>query len=464
MKKVFFFIFSFLLLSSAHLAAESQKNLPTLALLQQMIRINTTNPPGNEIQLAQWIQAYLSQFQIPSEIIESAPGRASLIARLKGSGKKGTLALLGHLDVVPADPKEWDFLPFGAQIENGYLYGRGVLDMKGLVALEIAAFVKLKLEEFPLEGDVVLVLVADEEAGGTQGAKYLVEHHWDKIKAQYVFNEGSIANERGGRHFYPIQVAEKGVAWMKLSALGKSGHGSMPTQDNAVQRLIRAIHLLTQHPQPITPTPVVEQFTQGLAATESFPESFIMKHFFNWPIQKFFKSFIEEKLQKEKAFNAMLRNTITPTMLEAGYKVNVIPNLATGVIDVRVLPGSSPQKFRKVLEEKINDPHVKIELLQESLPNESPFQTDYFKTFERVILKNDPLAVILPYMSPGATDSRFFRAKGALAYGIIPFVIDTPDIESIHGKNERVKISEIERGEKILYDLLQSLQGKNSPP
>ncbi len=443
--------------------AEQNSPLGTLELLQNIIRIDTSNPPGNEIELARYIQNYLQKFAIDSEIIESSKGRASLIARLKGNGKKEAMILLGHLDVVPADPQEWTYPPFAAEIHDGYLYGRGSLDMKGLVALEINTFIQLKLQNFPLEGDVILVLAPDEEAGGDAGAKYLVEKHWDKIAAKYVFNEGSIGSVRNGKHFYSIQVAEKGVAWMKLTASGKSGHGSMPSQDNAVLKLIKALNKLTREAQSITETAVVKVFFEKIASTEEFPDSYILKHFFSWPLQTFFKSSIHKKLQKEKAFNAMVRNTITPTQLEAGYKVNVIPNEATGSIDARILPGWTPDQFKQVVEEKIGNDDIKVELLQASMPNGSDFETNYFKTLEEVILKNDPKALVLPYMSPGATDSRFFRAKGSLAYGIIPFVVDKEERESIHGKNERLKISEIARGEKILWDLVTKMQGENLP-
>ncbi len=457
MKKILIFIVVFLFLPG-FLQAES-KALPSLELLQNLIRIDTSNPPGNEIKAAEYIKGYLAQFEIPSEIIESSPGRASLIARLKGNGKKENLVLLGHLDVVPANPKEWTYPPFGAEIHEGYLYGRGSLDMKGLLALEINTFVELKLQNFPLEGDVILVLAPDEEAGGSAGVKYLVEHHWDQIAARYVFNEGSIGNTRNGKHFYAIQVAEKGVAWMKLTAKGKSGHGSMPNEDNAVLKLIRAINLLTEKPQAITETPVVKAFLEKLASTESFPESYILRHFFSWPIQTLFKGPIERKLEQEKPFNAMVRNTLTPTILEAGYKVNVIPNEASGSIDARILPGWTPEKFRKSIIQEINNPDINVEFLQESLPSASDFNTHYFKLLEEILKKNDSKALVLPYMSPGATDSRFFRDKGAIAYGIIPFLIETEDRETVHGKNERLKISEIPRGEKILWELVTRMQG-----
>jgi len=447
------------------LAQTGPAPLATSDLLIQLIRFDTSNPPGNELPLARWIQAYLKKFRIDSEIVESSPGRANLVARLKGDGSEGNLLLLGHLDVVPADVKEWSHAPFAAVVEGDTLYGRGTLDMKGLVALEIATFIRLKQEKIPLKGDVILLLTADEEAGGKAGAQFMVEKHWDKVKASYVFNEGSIGVKQEKRNLYPIQVAEKGVAWMKVTATGASGHGSMPKPDNAVLRLLNALHRLTSHPPPIQRSAVVEEFLRRLSEAYSFPESFFLRHFFDWPIVKLAPWIAGEKIQRKKAFNAMIRNTTTPTMLQAGYKVNVIPSEATAFIDNRILPGETPEKFYRKLTDRLDDPDVKLELVLQNPPNESDFHTPYFKRIEEAILKNDPQAIVAPYLSPGATDSRFFRAKGALCYGIIPFLVTEEEIDTVHGKNERLSLPELKRGEQILYDLIIALEGlpANSP-
>ncbi|MFO1520191.1 MAG: M20/M25/M40 family metallo-hydrolase [bacterium] len=441
------FIFCSFLFSFPAFCA-SPEPLPILELLQQLIRIDTSNPPGNEIVLAKWIQGYLQRFGIPSEIIESSPGRANLIARLTGDGSAEPLALLGHLDVVPADPQEWDHPPFAAEIEGDSLYGRGSLDMKGLVALEVNAFIRLKEEKLPLKRDVILVLTSDEEAGGKQGAQFLTEQHWDKVKAKYVFNEGSIGIRHGNRNLYSIQVAEKGVSWMKLTAHGSSGHGSMPRPDNAVVSLVNAMHRLANSPQPLVKTEVVQEFLNRTSKDAPFLTGWMMRHLFDWPLVKFAPLLIRDELKRQKAFNAMVRNTVTPTMLNAGYKINVIPAEATGFVDARILPGETPAAFQKKLEKVLGDLPVKLEPILQSEPNASDFRTPYFETIEKAILENDPEAIVTPYMSPGATDSRFFREKGVVCYGLIPFVISENDIDSSHGKNERVKVTELTRRRK----------------
>lgn len=434
--------------------------LDTLSLLQKLIAIDTTNPPGNEVKAAEFVKEYLAGFGIPSEIIESAPGRGNLIARLPGTGKAEPLLLLGHLDVVPADPKEWKSPPLQPRIEGGYLYGRGALDMKGMVALEIQTFIRLKQEAIPLKGDIILALVADEEAGGKLGAGFLVEKHWDKVKAGYVFNEGSVGLERGDLHLYPIQVAEKGVAWMRLTARGTSGHGSMPTKDNAVAKLARAVDRIATWQQPIEETAIAQEFLSKLAEKFSFPRSFLMKHLFDWPIAPLVGRFFGASLEKEKILNAMLRNTASPTVLQAGNKTNVIPPEAVAEIDARILPGETPESYVEKVRARIDDPDIAIELLQANAANQSEFRTPYFAAVEAAIRKNDPEAVVLPFISPGATDNRFFRAKGALAYGIIPLLIKPEDVAGLHGKDEAIPVAELARGEKILWDLVTSFQAE----
>ncbi len=456
MKKIFIFL-SFICLS---LLPNFSKAAPlsTQALLQKLIQFDTSNPPGNELKLAQWIQQYLAQFDIPSEIIESEPGRGNLIARLPGKNSEESLALLGHLDVVPADPKEWSVDPFAGKIEGQILYGRGSLDMKSLVVFEIASFIKLKQEKVPLKGDVILILVADEEAGGAKGAQFLTEKYWDKVRAKYVFNEGSVGLRKAPRNLYPVQVAEKGVAWMKLTARGPSGHGSVPRADNAVLRLIRGLNLLTQKPQPIFRTTIVEEFLRRASEGSSGFTAFLMRHFFTWPIRDIATREVGDALRGDKHLNAMIRNTLTPTMLQAGYKVNVIPSEATAFVDARILPGFTPEGFREWVENQVKSLNIHAELITQSTPNESNFHTPFFNAIEKAIHQEDPSAIVAPYISAGATDSRFFRAKGAIAYGIIPFTLTPEELETFHGKDERVRLEELARGEKIFWNLLLEMQ------
>ncbi|HKX12917.1 MAG TPA: M20/M25/M40 family metallo-hydrolase [bacterium] len=443
-----------LFLPSPTLAAEP---LPTLDLLKKLIELDTSNPPGNEKIAAEFLRDYLASFGIASEILESAPGRANLVARLKGSGERKSLLMLGHLDVVPAEAKDWQSPPFTPTIREGYLYGRGALDMKSLVAMEVQTFVKIHREGKPLQGDLVLALTADEEAGAKFGAQFLIEQHWDKIAADYVLNEGSVGQDRKGKHLYPIQVAEKGVAWIRLKAQGSPGHGSMPSKDNAVAILLTAMERLTGKQPPIRKTEISAEFLRRLADHESFPTSFAMRHLFSPPLRWLAGTFFADMIASDKVLNAMLRDTLVPTVLKAGFKTNVIPSEAVGEIDARLLPGRSPEEFLAEVQNKIEDLSVEAELLSQSQPDASPFDTPFFAAFEQAIRQADHQALVLPFISPGATDSRFFREKGIVAYGLIPLLLKPEDLAGLHGKDERIPVDELKRGEKILNGVVSEL-------
>lgn len=436
--------------------------LSTADLLKELIRINTTNPPGNETAAVHWVNSYLQGFGISSKILESAPGRGNLISRIQGNGTKPPLLLLAHLDVVTAESGEWKFPPFEPTVSDGYLYGRGAMDMKGQAALMIHTFVQLYLEEVPLAGDVLLVLVADEEAGGKLGAGFLTENYWEEIKPGLVINEGSIAIQMYGLNLYPIQVAEKGVAWLEILSKGSSGHGSMPIPNNASLSLIRALNQITKKPQPLQKTAIVEEMLRRLAPHFPFPKSFLLKHLFDFPLRQLIPWIAGTKIQSDKILNALVRNTVVPTVLQAGSKTNVIPSQARAEVDCRILPGETPEGFKNKIMKMIDDSRVQVRLTTQSRPNESDFRTPYFKALEESILEVDPKAVVLPFLSPGATDNRFFREKGVLAYGIIPLLINLKDLESLHGKNERIPLKEIPKGEKILFNFVRKVQSKNS--
>jgi len=430
----------------------------TLKILQDLIRIDTSNPPGNEIQAARFVRDLLAKDGIDAEIIESKPGRGNLIARLKGDGSKPAMILMGHLDVVPADPKEWDVPPFSAEIKDGLLWGRGSLDMKSLDAMEIETLLRLKRDKTPLAGDVLLILAADEEAGGHEGAEFLVKNHWDKIEAKYLLNEGSVGVRKEGLPIYPIQVAEKGVAWMKLTAHGTSGHGSMPTADNAVTLLAKTVAKLADYRFPVQKTDVLETFLQRMSARLPWYKRAGIQLLFAPVIGPVVQKIAMKVLAKDKAVKAILSNTVSPTMLSAGYKVNVIPAEATAEIDGRILPGETPDTFLKTVRQLAGD-RVDVELTKGSIPNESDFNTAYFRVIEDVLKRQDPEAVTAPMMSAGATDSRFFREKGVLAYGIIPLLLNEDLLEGLHGKNERIPADQVEKGTQIVYNIVRKMQG-----
>lgn len=450
-------IFLFVLLSCSWAVPLFAQDPDTLHLLQELIRIDTSNPPGNETSAAYLVHALLARNGIFSEVIESAPGRGNLIARLKGDGSKPAMILLGHLDVVPADPTEWQIPPFSGEIKDGEIWGRGSLDMKGMVAMETEAFLRLKSQHVPLGGDVILVLTADEEAGGREGAEFLVKNHWDKIEAKYLLTEGSVGIRKDGMNVYAIQVAEKGVAWMKITAHGTSGHGSMPEEDNAVVRLAEAVEKLAHHRFPVIKTDVLAAFLERLSGQLPFYQRLGIRLFFAPVIGPVIQRIAAHTLAKEKSIRAVLSDTISPTMLSAGYKVNVIPAEASAAIDARILPGETPGEFLEKVR-KMLGAGFDVELITGSVPNKSDFQTDYFRTVEEALRKADGSAITAPIISAGATDSRFFREKGVTCYGIIPLLLTPEQVQGLHGKNERIPVDQLERGTGIVYDVVKRMQ------
>lgn len=422
-----------------------------VSLLQNLIQIDSTNPPGNETAVANYLHEYLAGRGIESKVIESAPGRGNIIARIKGTGTKPPLILLGHLDVVPARPEEWDIPPFAGRVEDGVVWGRGAIDMKGMVAMEIIAFLKAAGEK--LEGDLVFVGVADEEAGGEYGAKFLIDKFWEEVKGGIVLNEGSIGLDQDGATLYPIQVAEKGVLWLKLTAHGTSGHGSMPYADNPVLHLTQALHRITHYQAPVTTTPVTREFLKRRSAKLPWPQRVVSRLLAIPGLDRIIGPLFRGEIAKHSRLYAMLTDTIAPTMLQAGYKVNVIPDEATATIDARLLPGQSREAFLKRLR-KLAGPHVTIEVLSASEPTATDRNDPFYTMIEQVLRDANHEAVIAPYLSPGATDSRFFREKGVPCFGLIPVVVTPDELSGLHGKNERVKITQLELGTDILSDII----------
>lgn len=442
----FFFLFLFLFAARGSKTPSDQEIRQEAAvLLQQIIRLNTTNPPGNETLVAKHIQQYFQKFGIPSEIVESVAGRGNILARLKGDGSRKPVLLLAHEDVVGADEKEWDVPPFEGKLQNGVIHGRGALDDKGMLVMNAVAFALLKRQDVPLKRDVIFLATADEEAGGEAGVKYIVENHFDRVDAEYVLNEGSFGIKKLGFHTYPVQVAEKGVAWLKLTVKGTSGHGSMPTKDNPVARLIEALSKLNAaaNEMPITLTPITEAFLSAVKDMVGVKTNISAEFLAN----------------SDPAFNAIFRNTISPTVLKAGYKTNVIPPEAYAEVDCRLLPGETPEKFLAKIKEIINDKKVNVEYILSSYPNESSYETEFFEAIKSVMTEEDPKAVVFPYISAGATDSLYFRQKGVVAYGFAPALMAPEEVTGIHGKNEKISVENLFVGAKRIYKILKRFCG-----
>ena len=428
-----------------------------VTILQELIRADTSNPPGQEVRAVAVLERWLAQApKLRLTRFEPAPGRVSLMARLPGSGKAPPLVLLGHLDVVPADTTQWTVPPFEGRIEEGYVWGRGAIDMKGMVAMQVEALLQLSERNEPLAGDVILLATADEEAGGQWGAEWLVENVPELSQAGWVLNEGSIGLRQDSHDIFPIQVAEKGVCWLKLTAKGQAGHGSMPSSDNAVLKISRAVELLGTHPFPLQGTEVTQTFLEQVSPLLPFPASFVSRHLFTPGLGALLRPLARPRLAEDPKIFAMLTNTVTPTRLEAGTKVNVIPNQATATIDARILPGETPEAFRDKLQSMVG-PDVELEIIMASQPNQSPLNTRFYQIMAGVLKKHHPNAIVTPIMSAGATDSRFFRGQGIPAYGLIPILLPEADLSGLHGNDERIPLADLSTGVEIIKDIVSEV-------
>jgi acetylornithine deacetylase/succinyl-diaminopimelate desuccinylase-like protein len=438
----------------SHLNSEQIGDEATTTL-SNYLRINTTNPPGNEIEAAEFFSRIFDREGIKYRIFQSQPGRANIYARLPGDGSKRPIILLSHMDVVPAVPSDWEVPPFSGAIKDGYIWGRGALDMKGMGVLELISFLTLKRQQVPLKRDVIFLATADEETGGKLGAGWFVENHSDLIKdTEYLITEfGWIFVEDGQVKYYAIDVAEKAPCWLKISFSGTPGHGSTPRTDTSVNRLIHALEKVLAYQTPLKVVSPVDDYFATLALLEDPPKRRLLAN-------------IRQTIKEPEAvapllqipyFNAILRNTISVTVLKGSSKTNVIPPIASAHLDCRLLPGQDPEEFIEQLKKVINDPMVQIERLLNFSTSASRTDTEFYRVISEVTKKVDAKAVVAPTMLSGFTDSHYFRQRGVTCYGFIPFKVSFADLRLIHGNNERVSVENMKLGTRILYQMLVRL-------
>jgi len=423
-------------------------------LLSEYIKFNTTNPPGNEKDAANFLADILRQNGLSPQVFISSGLRANLLCTLKGSGKGMPLVLLNHMDVVGAEEKDWSVPPFSGAIKDGYVWGRGAIDCKGLGIMELMAMLLMKRNNITPGRDIIFVAVADEEAGGEFGAKWVVNNLWDRIKAEYVLNEGGVGiSGMFGKDLMLPCFGEKGPLWLKLTARGEAGHGSIPIAENANNKLIRALERIANYETPIILLPEIKRFLRNILSSKGF----IFSLFAPLLINSFVLNLFRSKLKSAKKINAVLRNTISITNLKAGYKENVIPSESEAILDCRLLPGQSIQKFIDELKTIIHDQDIEIEIIQQHEPSYSSPDTPMLEKLKEIVLKNNPGVLFNPYIAPGFTDSRFFREKGAIAYGLMPCLFTQEEIDTIHGVNERISLQCLLDGVKNIYELCRAI-------
>lgn len=425
--------------------------------LQGLIHINTSNPPGNELVAAKYLAAILQKENIPCEIFESAPGRGFLVARLSSSAvpdPSRALLLLGHLDVVGVDKSKWTVDPFGAVIKDGYLYGRGAIDDKGMVIANLATLIELKRSGAHLNRDVILLAEGDEETGGETGMKFAVEKHWDKIAAGYAINEGGRVVMKNGKVQYTgIQVSEKIAVNVDVIATGTSGHGSVPRKDNAVVHLAAAIAKIGTYETPAQFNSVTRAYFEGLASVEDEETGKWMRALETSDRGAHAARWISDA---SPVWNSMLRDTVAPTMLQAGIRNNVVPSEARGVLNIRLLPGNLAEPLLAKLQQLVNDPQVRFEVEPEdgeAAPSSS-VTSDFYNTISRVAHHEFPGAAVVPEMSTGFTDSTPLRLRNVQACGLLPFPLDEGDILRMHADDERIPLDSFRKGVEFLYGIV----------
>jgi acetylornithine deacetylase/succinyl-diaminopimelate desuccinylase-like protein len=451
-------IFSF---DQAPIKAQSQNiNWPhyqdmAVDLMRQYLRINTSNPPGNEIESARFFKSLFDKHGIQSEIFEYKPGRANIIARLKGNGSKRPLILLNHMDVVTVDPAAWRVDPFSAEIVDGAIYGRGALDMKGEGLLQLMSMIILA-REFPNRSrDVIFLATADEEVKD-EGSIWMIANKAELFKdSEYLLTEGGDnlrANDKV--KFVGIDVAEKAPFWLRLTAKGVPGHGSRPIADSAPNRLVAAMTKILNYQTPIKLLPPVEKFFQDIAPLQPEPLRTQFAHIrtsLNDP------EFVN-RLTAEREYNFLLRNTISLTMFEGSKQTNVIPTTASCNLDVRLLPGEKPEEFLAELKKVIGDNSIAIENVNTfKPPNTSSSDTELYRTIARVTKTFHPEALITTKMLSGYTESQLYRQLGIICYGWSPIYTSEEENEGVHGNNERITVKNVREGTREFYEVVSEI-------
>jgi len=424
--------------------------------LGELVKIDTSNPPGNETRAAEYIKSVLAAQGIPAQIFESASGRGNVVARIKGTGKKKPLLLMGHLDVVGVERARWTVDPFAATIKDGYLYGRGAIDDKAMDAANLEVFLMLHRMKLPLDRDVILLAEAGEEGTTQFGIDFMVEKHWDEIACEYAFNEGGdIVEENGKVQYVAVSTTQKVPRGFSLIAKGTSGHGSAPRVDNAIAHLAAAVDKVARWEAPMRLNETTRRFFQQMAKISPPEKAQLYAHVEDPAVQ--------QKLhQTEPSYYSMLRTSLVPTIIKGGFRSNVIPAEAEARFDVRALPDENMDTLKADLAKLLNDPAITFvdaeNVNQRPATPPSGLDTDAFHALEHAQQKVFPGVPTIPIMQVGATDSAQLRAKGVQAYDL-GTVMSSDDRTRIHGNDERIQIAGFGKFVQFLYAATVEIAG-----
>lgn len=431
----------------------------TIRHLQRLIQFDTVNPPGNELPLARYLDSVLARENIETRLFEPAPGRAALVGRLRGSGAERPVLLLAHMDVVAVEREHWSVEPFAGVVKDGYLYGRGAIDDKGMLAANLMALLllarRIRAGGLTLQRDVIFVATSDEETGGDWGLQWLLDHHPELVRAEFGINEGGRTRIVQGRPLYlAVQCAEKVANTVNIVAHGPSGHASIPLEGNAVARLARALAAIDRAPLAVRLLPTTREFFRELSRV--WPEEIergAMADVASGEPARIRRG--AKLLRAIPPLDATLRTGISPTIIQGGVAPNVIPAEATATLNIRTLPGHSIDRVTAQLEKRIADPLVDVVLVHpgEESPS-SDFESPMFRAIADATRELNPELAVVPYLGTGATESAHLRRFGIQTYGVLPFPLNREDEERMHGHDERIPLASLEFGTKLLYGTL----------
>jgi acetylornithine deacetylase/succinyl-diaminopimelate desuccinylase-like protein len=424
-------------------------------LLSKYLQIDTTNPPGNEDKGVEFLADILQKEGIAYKTYEASPGRSSIKAVISGTGEKGAVILLNHIDVVPAKADEWQVHPFSGDIKDGFIYGRGALDMKSLGIIELLAFLEIKRQGLTPCREIIFLAVADEETGGDKGVQYLLENYPDEFKADLVINEGGFGldNVLANRPLFMIAAAEKGVCHVRLTCTGPPGHGSTPHGDNALEKLVQGLSRVLTGENPFIVTPLTAEYFKQLGTEWEFLKPYLE----DGKSQTLIDALTKSGMINIPQMSAMLKNTISLNILNAGDKTNVIPSKAKAELDIRLLPGTEPDAFIEGIRQLLADENISVQAFKTSRASESPTDTEDFAIIKNVHLEHHPNALTVASLLFGASDSRFFRSKGIPCYGVCPMVVGMEDINRVHGIDERISEENMIKGTQVFTDIVKRL-------
>jgi acetylornithine deacetylase/succinyl-diaminopimelate desuccinylase-like protein len=450
-------------MASSRISDEHLREYSDLAegWMQDYLRVDTTNPPGNEMRAAEFFKRILDQEGIENRVFEIASGRADLWARIPHTtaDAKRPIILLNHMDVVTSDAAHWKVPPFSGELRDGYIWGRGAQDMKDEGLAQLVVMVMLKREKVALDRDVIFLAVADEEAMGT-GSDWFIQNQRDLLgNAEFLVNEGGENLLENGRVKYVgVDVGEKTSYWLKVVAHGRPGHGSRPNADSAPNRLVHALNKILAYHTPLRVLPVVDEFLRDMAPYET-PERAAYYRNVRKAIED--KKF-QQEVEHDESLNFLLRDTISLTMLGGSGQTNVIPPEAWANLDVRILPGGDPKALMETLRRVVNDPDVTIEPLEPEfrLANYSGTDNSLYAAIKQASAKYFPGTPVVPHITSGYTENQRYRPLGITAYGFNPYTATEEEGNTEHGNDERIRVEEVRRGPRVLFDVVVKAAGE----